>query len=143
MGSCCSSEGVLRVSSTASFQFWLLGFICPVCKMYAGGRPDTLGQEMLAAHNVYRSKHAAPPLQWSAEAAQAANHWATRLARIGACYHSVSTSCIHSVLTRRNALRRQTRTRPRLWHGPKPLPKDRCRGSSRGQGPGGRGQLVW
>lgn len=44
---------------------------------------SSLAREVLEAHNVYRSKHSAPPLQWSKDAAASADRWAKRLAGIG------------------------------------------------------------
>lgn len=60
------------------------------------GGPDTFGGEVLAAHNAYRSKHGAPALQWSREAAEAANRWAARLASIGKISFSEKRVCVCS-----------------------------------------------
>lgn len=67
--------------------------------MAAGrGGPDGLGSEVLAAHNSYRSKHGAPPLLWSREAAEAANRWAIRLKSIGKTCSPTRLTLLHSLL---------------------------------------------
>lgn len=73
------------------------------------GGPDKLGGEVLAAHNEYRSKHGAPALQWSREAAEAANRWAARLASIGKISFS-EAYVLHAA--RPITARRQTGARP-------------------------------
>jgi hypothetical protein len=44
--------------------------------------------ELLAAHNKYRSHLSLPPLRWSGSLADAAQRWADRLASIGRLEHS-------------------------------------------------------
>jgi uncharacterized protein YkwD len=41
--------------------------------------PSDFASAMLAEHNRYRARHCAPPLTWSAEIAERAQHWADRL----------------------------------------------------------------
>lgn len=78
MGNCCAA-GANTARAGANFLTESLSQSIPP----QGDGPMRLGREILEAHNVYRSRHAAPPLQWSSEAAQAAERWAKRLARIG------------------------------------------------------------
>ncbi len=47
-------------------------------------------QELLAAHNRYRTALALPPLRWSAPLAEAAQRWAVHLAGLGRMQHSGS-----------------------------------------------------
>jgi hypothetical protein len=42
-----------------------------------------LKSQLLAAHNAHRARHCAPPLQWSAQLARAAEGWAHELVRRG------------------------------------------------------------
>ena len=76
MGSCCSSRGAAGANPPSS-----------VGRVFMMPSPDggqtRLGREVLVAHNAYRSSHAAPPLRWSSEAAEAADRWARRLASLG------------------------------------------------------------
>ena len=60
--------------------------------------PDGLGSEVLAAHNGYRSKHGAPPLLWSRQAAEAANRWAVRLKSIGKTSSPTRLALLRSLL---------------------------------------------
>jgi len=47
-------------------------------------------QEILAAHNQYRSEVGVPPLEWSANLAATAQQWADHLAQTGTFEHSGS-----------------------------------------------------
>lgn len=48
-----------------------------------GDTPPRQMKPILDAHNAHRTKHCAPPLQWSKELARTAQSWATTLARQG------------------------------------------------------------
>ena len=92
MGSCCSSDDnaggrphlqYTRARTYATQVLYILAVDRIYISIHAGGGPDRLDREVLAAHNAVRSKHGSPALRWSPEAAQAASRWAARLAKIG------------------------------------------------------------
>jgi uncharacterized protein YkwD len=47
-----------------------------------------MAQEILNAHNAYRSQVGVPPLQWSDNLAASAQQWANQLAATGTFEHS-------------------------------------------------------
>jgi hypothetical protein len=70
-----------------------IGLIALLSLMAIGHRAEASldpgrANELLAAHNRYRTGLALPPLRWSAQLADAAQRWADHLASIGRLEHS-------------------------------------------------------
>ncbi|XP_018084491.1 GLI pathogenesis-related 2 L homeolog isoform X2 [Xenopus laevis] len=75
----------VQISNTSAKHWW---GCCGKGSVYSGAEESEFEQDFVAAHNSYRRKHGAPPLQLSRDLCRSAQQWANHLLSIQTLKHS-------------------------------------------------------